>query len=582
MTAVLGINSYFEHPAVALVRDGEIIFAVEDERFTGIKHGRKYSPHRTYLPVDSMYRALADTGSAVSDLGEIAYSYHRWRHLGSLWGCFTGQRLDSLRDELTAFASLVNVRRAMRAGYEIPQRYRGVLDPHQLGRVPYREWPHHLSHAASAFFCSGFDEALVVVADGAGERAATSVYHGRGAHLRRIGGANLPHSLGIYYSVITRHLGFEPFADEFKVMGLSAYGEPRFRDECRRLLSLGPSGTYQVSTRLLGDLRELFGPARTPGADLEQRHRDIARSAQDRLEEALEHVVRHYVDRTGLTRICYAGGTFLNCVANGRLARLAGVREVFVQPASHDAGTALGAAILSAVRRGSQPRFAFPTAALGTAYDETQVTWACQAADVPFQRLPEAELAGVVADRLAAGEIGGIFRGRMEFGPRALGLRSILADPRDPEMRDRLNRLKGREGFRPVAPMVTAEAFAEYFDGHQDRFMLFSTEVRPGARTRIPAAVHADGTARVQTVRPLDDPWLHGLLVRFAELTGVPVLINTSLNVRGKPIVESPLEALSCLFTTGMDFLVLGGLLVAKPDARERERAEPASEGARA
>jgi carbamoyltransferase len=569
MTTVLGINNYFEHPAVALVKDDEILFAAEDERFTGIKHGKKYTPFRTYLPVDAMYHALASTGTGLDEVDEIAYSYHRWTHLTSLWGCFTGHRMDSLRDELSAFGSLVNLRAAMRSGYEIPQRYRDVLSPSRLARIPYREWQHHLSHAASAFFCSGFSEALVVVADGAGERATTSVYLGRGSTLTRIGGVDLPHSLGIFYSRVTAHLGFEPFSDEFKVMGLAALGEPTYREQFRRLVELRPDGRFRIDQAALSSLDRLLGPARQAREEITDQHASIARSAQERLEEALEHLVSAGLGATGVHRLCLAGGIFLNCVANGRIARLAQVREVFVQPAAHDAGTALGAAILSSVKRSGESRVAFRTAMLGTEHEDAAIVAACRAAGVDCPRPGAAELVEEVAERLAAGQVGGVFRGRMEFGPRALGHRSVLADPRDPGMRDRLNRIKGRESFRPVAPIVAVEAFDTYFDGEKNPYMLFTTRVRSEARDIIPSAVHADGTARVQTMSHQDDPWLAQVLRAFDARTGVPVLINTSLNVRGKPIVESPADALACLFTTEMDFLVLGDRLIARTPLRQ-------------
>lgn len=565
MTTTLGLNSYFEHPAVAVVRDGEVLFAAEDERFTGIKHGRKYSPYRTYVPVDAIHRALTETGLSLGDIDEVGYSYHRWAHLFSLWGCFTGHRMDAFSDEFSAFMSLVHVRTQMRRGYEIPGRYRSRVDPGRLGAIPYREWRHHLSHAASAFFCSGYPRALTFVADGAGERTTTSVYLCEGRQLRRIGGTDLPHSLGIAYSLVTRHLGFEAFEDEFKVMGLAGYGEPTFADECGRLVQLGSHGTFRVDQRLLRNLSDLFGPARAPDDALKQRHMNVARSIQDRLEAALIHMVRYHIAATGVRQICLAGGTFLNCVANGKVAAQTGADAIFVQPAAHDGGTALGAAALSSVRRGGDPQLSFASAALGTSYSSDQLAAVCDGAGLTYRCLPEPDLTRTVADRLSAGEIGGVFRGRMEFGPRALGNRSVLASPVRAEMKDRLNQLKGREAFRPVAPMVIAEAFDEYFDGVKNRYMLFTAHARDRALAEMPGAVHVDGTARVQTIWREHDPWIHGLLSEFAEHTRVPALINTSLNVRGKPIVESPHDALACLFTTGMDFLLLGDLLVDKP-----------------
>jgi len=588
MTTILGINSYFEHPAVALGKDDEILFAAEDERFTGIKHGKKYSPFRTYLPVDAMYHALASTGTGLDEVDEIAYSYDRWTHLTSLWGCFTGHRMDSFRDELSAFGSLVNLRAAMRGGYEIPQRYRDVLSPSQLARIPYREWQHHLSHAASAFFCSGFSEALVVVADGAGERATTSVYLGRGSTLTRIGGVDLPHSLGIFYSRVTAHLGFEPFSDEFKVMGLAAFGEPTYREQFRQLVELRPAGRFWIDQAALSSLDRLLGPARQAGEEITDQHASIARSAQERLEEALEHVVSAGLGATGVDRLCLAGGIFLNCVANGRIARLAQVREVFVQPAAHDAGTALGAAILSRVKRSGESRVAFRTTMLGTQHEDAAIVAACRSAGVDCPRPESAELVEEVAQRLAAGQVGGVFRGRMEFGPRALGSRSILGDARSDRMQSKMNlKIKFRESFRPFAPCVLKEDKNEYFelkDGQESPYMLLVAPVRPDKRLAtdaaqdslfgieklkvkrsvVPAITHVDYSARIQTVDPIRHPKLHRLMTAFKARTGCPVIINTSFNIRGEPIVCTPEHAYRCFMATNMDVLAVENCLLYK------------------
>jgi carbamoyltransferase len=562
---ILGINSYFEHPSVALVEDGRVLFAAEDERFTGIKHGRRYTPFSGYLPVAALYRALEHTGRHLGEVDEIGYSYHRWHHLRNLTGCLTGRRLSSLRDELSAFASLANLPHALRAGYDIPHRLRDRIPPEAFARIPFREWRHHLAHAASAFFCSGWDEALVVVADGAGEAECTSVYAGRGGTLRRLGGEQLPDSLGHFYSEVTAHLGFEPFADEFKVMGLAAYGEPVYQAEMAALVRLSPGGRYSVDPRGLRNLSRLLPGARQPGDPIGQAQMDVARSAQVRLEEALVHVVTHYAAVTGSRRLCLAGGTFLNCVANGRIAATGLFDEIFVQPASHDAGTALGAAALSGIRRGGPAQLDCPAYFLGTEYSPEAIgrVLADSGIEAPPGR-DESERIDHLASRLAQDDICAVFRGRMEFGPRALGMRSLLASPLAAEMTARLNRVKGREQFRPVAPIVTTEAFADYFDGHCDPYMLFTTQVRPQARKLIPGAVHVDGTARVQAVSRDRDPFLHGLLNRFAELTGHPVLINTSFNVRGKPIIESPQDALACFHTSDIQCLMLGDRVLDK------------------
>jgi carbamoyltransferase len=559
---VLGLNSYFEHPAVALVCDGELVFAAEDERFTRVKHGRRYTPYGVYLPVAAMHAALEWAGLTTADLDEIAYSYNRWDHLRGMAGCLTGRRVSSLRDELAGFASLTNLRQAFE--YAVPFSYRDSMPPEGLAGVRFQAWNHHLAHAGSAFFCSGFDEALVVVADGAGERACTSVYRGRGARLELIGEEPIPNSLGLFYSFVTRHIGFEPFADEYKVMGLAAHGEPSFEGSLGTVLTLRPEGRYAVDMDRLRKLDALLGPPRRPGEEIGQVHMDVARSAQALLERALGHVVGHHVRSTGARQLCLAGGTFLNCVANGRLAEDQPLDAIFVQPAAHDAGTAVGAAALSTVRAGGGPQVAYDSMALGTSYDDELIADALADAGIAAERLADAALVERMAERLTRNRVCAVFRGRMEFGPRALGRRSVLANPADPKMQERLNRVKGREQFRPVAPAITKGAFGEYFEGEPNRFMMFAARARERARREVPAAVHVDGSARPQAVCAEEDPFFHALLEEFASRSGFPVLINTSFNGMNEPIVETPHAALACFFTKGVDCLALGSYFVEK------------------
>lgn len=561
---ILGVNSYFEHPAVALIVDGRLVFAAEDERFTRIKHGKRYNPHRTYWPVEAMWAALQFCDLHARDIDEIAYSYNRWDHLKSLWGCLTGRRISSLSDELAAFRSLRNMMPALCCGYEIPERYRNRLSPEALEQIRYREWNHHRAHAASTFYCSSFDRALVIVSDGAGENECTSIYIGQDWQLQRIAKMTIPHSLGLFYSFITRHLGFEPFSDEYKVMALAAYGKATFSEKMSQIVHLLPEGKYRVDARRIRDLRNDFGPARHQSEPLIQYHKDIARSAQEQLELTLLHIIRHHVRSTGMRRLCLAGGTFLNCVANRRIAVSGLVDDIFVQPAAHDAGTAIGAAALSLAEYGFDPRVSLASVGLGTSYADDAIERALCKAKLAYLKLSESEIILWMAKRLAQGQVGALFRGRMEFGPRALGMRSIIASPVHPQMLDRLNRAKGREAFRPVAPMVTAEAYSKYFDGYPSRYMSFVVDVRQEMRTYIPAVVHIDGSARVQVVSSSDDPFLHELLIQFSKLSGVPVLINTSLNVCGEPIIESPRHAITCLFISDIDFLVAGGFAVEK------------------
>lgn len=559
---ILGINSFFDDPAVALICDGELVFAIEDERLTGIKHGKRYNPYRTYIPFNSIHAALQSQGLRIKDLDEVSYSYSRRYAWQSLLSCFARRRYSTMRHELAAFRSLLSIRHALSSGYDAPQRYSRSWNLSQFKAVPYREWNHHLCHAASAFFCSGFPASLVVVADGCGEDACTSVFAGQGKQLTKLAQMSMPHSLGFFYAFITSHIGFEALSDEYKVMGLAAYGQPRFQREMESLVSLEPRGRYRIDMAALLDLKKLLGPRRQLDGPLDQIHSDIARSAQDRLETVIEHVVTYHMRATGATRLCLAGGTFLNCVVNGRLSRLDMVKEIFVQPAAHDAGTAVGAAALSWVRRGGTPQLRYDSMFLGTWHDDERIEAALKQTKARYAYVDESAAVVRIAELLASGKIVGVFRNRMEFGPRALGNHSILASPCSTEMRQRLNQLKGREQFRPLAPIVTAEAFAEFFEGPPNRYMTITVNVRPEVRERVPAIVHVDGTARAQVVHAADDPFLHALLACFSQHAGVPVLINSSLNVRGKPMDQGPFDALVSLYTSGLDYLLMGSFLV--------------------
>lgn len=558
---VLGINSFFEHPAVALTVDGELVFAIEEERLTRIKHGKKYTPYKTYVPYDSIGTALRFASLRADDVDEVAYSYNPWKHLVATLGCATGTRLSSFREELSAFINLLNFKQALRSVHERPHRYADAA-PFDFTRTKFRAWDHHLSHAASTFYCSGCSEALVVVADGSGERACTSVYIGKGKKLRSVSRTVLPHSLGFFYSFVTGHLGFEPFSDEYKVMGLAAYGEERYTAALSQVLRCSPNGRYRVDIRQLQQLEPILGPKRASHEPVEQRHMDIARSAQSLLEHALLDLISHHLKQTRLRRLCTAGGVFLNCVANGRLSRLPSLDEYFVQPAAHDAGTAIGAAALSSIRRGGPAQLRYRSMFLGTGYNDEQIARALGDARLRYVRLEPDALAPALARLLANESVVALFRGRMEFGPRALGCRSLLASPRCATTREKLNLIKGREQFRPLAPLVREEDYDDCFEGPPNRYMMFAVNARPETVRCAPAVVHADGTARAQIVRRSEDPFLHETLTRFQAATGVPLLINTSLNVRGKPIDESPVDALCSFLTSGADALMIGSYLV--------------------
>ncbi|MFE2068061.1 carbamoyltransferase [Streptomyces sp. NPDC059467] len=455
--------------------------------------------------------------------------------------------------------------------------------------------PHHMAHAASAFHLSGFDEALILVADGMGETESLTVAVGTGRDMEIVHQVPALHSLGAFYGAATLHLGFEYAMDEYKVMGLAPYGDrDRYAGRLGELVRLGAKGTYTIpllgenrgwrehetQAGALRELTRLFGPPRLPGRPLEQRHMDMAAAVQTALEMTLTHILRHFAEETGRRRLCMAGGVALNCTANGLISRSRLFDDIFVQPAAGDDGSALGAALLVHQERAAadiRGRMTMPYWGPEFTADEISTllkeTPQCRARRYEEQPKLIADVARLLAD----GDVVAWFQGRMEFGPRALGNRSILADPRDPGMRDRLNTLvKQREDFRPFAPVVREEdvhRFFEVVDGSPARYahMLFVVRTKEEYREALPAVTHVDGTARVQVVRRADNERLWELIGAFGELTGIPVLLNTSFNLRGQPVICDPAEALRTYLRSQLDHLVLGDNLVARLDAPARQ-----------
>lgn len=398
--------------------------------------------------------------------------------------------------------------------------------------------------------------------DGRGECATTAYYQGSGNGLRKLGEVAMPHSLGILYEQVTEHLGFLHSSDEYKVMALASYGQPRYADDFRAIVRRGEGGSYSVEAPCLADR---FGPRRERGGPMEPRHFDVARSLQMVLEETVLDLVRWLHGATGEPDLCLAGGVALNCVMNARLRDEGPFDLIWVQPAAGDAGTALGAALwVDAQERGDdERRYRMDHAYLGPSYDDADIESFLTWSKLPYRRLDD--IAGEAAALLADGRILGWFQGRMEFGPRALGARSILASPIDADMQAKLNEIKDREDFRPVAPVVLAEeADAWFVDAGESPFMLFVHDVRPDRADRIPAVRHVDGTARIQTIRRDQNPLYYDLIAAFARQTGVPVLVNTSFNTRGEPVVCTPRDAVECFWTSPLDALVIGSYLLEK------------------
>jgi carbamoyltransferase len=570
----LGINAAFHDPAASLVKDGRVLAAAEDERFTHIKHGKRPLPFSTWeLPFHAIDYCLREAGINLNDVDHVAYSFDP----SLLLGRWDGQATITLPLEPSAhptpaewqsawdplfLASMVNAPRHLAGGWphHLQRRFRGVRFD---GPFRWHFVDHHVAHAASAFHASPFRRAAILTVDGRGERATTSYSVGDGTRIERIGQVDMPHSLGLLYEEVTHYLGFLRSSDEYKVMALASFGKPRYTAEFRELVRLGTDGQYTIAALRL---EERFGPARRRGAEVEQRHYDIAHSLQVVLEDVVLELCRWLHRATRCDDLCLAGGVALNCVMNARLRDRGPFRRIWVQPAAGDAGTALGAALWTDAqqRRTDERAYEMDHAFLGPAYGDGEIEEFLRWSKLPYRRL--SNIAEETADILMQDRVIGWFQGRMEFGPRALGARSILASPIHAEMQGRLNEIKDREDFRPVAPVVLEEEAANWFIGADvSPFMLFVYDVKPDKADRIPAVRHVDGTARIQTINREQNPAYYDLLKAFERRTGVPVLVNTSFNTRGEPIVCTPRDAVECFWTSPLDALVIGSFLLEKP-----------------
>jgi carbamoyltransferase len=536
---VLGVNAVFHDPAAALVVDGRIVAAAEEERFSRRKHGKPPVAFSTWeLPEQAIAFCLQQAGLAPEDVDVVAYSYDP-------------ALAPSHGDDVTA-----DVWEGLRTLFvERAPRFLATLgfDPAAVRFVG-----HHVAHAASAHLASPYETAAVMVADGRGERASSLLgrYDAAG-RLDTLAVQELPHSLGLLYEELTAHLGFRRSSDEYKVMAMASYGAPRHAGQLAELVHATGDGGFRTEPVEWAAL----APALPRGGDgWTADHADLAASVQRVVEDVLLDLGRWLHAQTGERRLTMAGGVALNCVANARLLREGPFEELWVQPAAGDSGTALGAALQAAVDAGEDVA-PMETAALGREWDDDALAAWLDRAGVVYER-PD-DIAATVAETLAADGVVAWFQGRSEFGPRALGHRSLLADPRRTANLERLNDVKGREQFRPVAPMVLEEHAQEIFTGrHPSPHMLFVHDVAAAWRTRIPAVVHVDGTARVQTVSRQDEPLVARMLEAFHALTGVPVVVNTSLNTAGRPMVDDPRDALECFGSAPVDLLAVGPFVV--------------------
>ncbi len=579
---ILGINAYHGNASAAIVCDGRLIAAVEEERFNRVKYAAGF-------PAQAIRYCLKEAGLTLADIDHVAVPRNPYARLGTK--LFYALRMPSFaRERVKVLAKFTGIPQALTAVFD--------ADSKKIA-AKFHRIEHHQAHLASSFFVSPFERAALLSADGLGDFASTMWGAGSGNRLSVDGVVAFPHSLGLFYSAVTQYLGFVKFGDEYKVMGLAAYGHPEQLDAFRDIVRFdsssndngfqlgldyfshhrtGPEMSWAEAdkTPILGKMfsnkmAKRFGPVRAPEEPLAERHRNLASSLQARLEEVYLGMLKKLGERTGLKAVCLAGGVAFNCVANGKIFDVTPFEQVYIHPAAGDAGLAVGAAYYVWHQKLGKPRsFVMDHAYWGPGYTREEIRRAIDSNGLAqggysITELSEQELPRRAAAIIADGKILGWFQGRAEWGPRALGNRSIVADPRRPEMKEILNRrIKHREIFRPFAPSILAENTAEYFEkSHPSPFMTLAYAVRAEKRDKIPAPTHVDGTARLQTVTREANPRYHALVSAFRDLTGVPVVLNTSFN-DNEPIVCRPEEAIDCFLRTQMDALVLGDFLVSR------------------
>lgn len=563
---ILGISAYYHDSAACLMRDGEIVAAASEERFTRKKHDHGF-------PDRAIRYCLAEGGIQAKDLDYV--------------GFYDKPLVKFERILLTYIAtfprSFLSFSKAVPLWLTQKLRIPGLIRQHlgYEGEVLFGD--HHMSHAASSFLVSPFEEAAILTLDGVGEWSTATRGVGRNLDIELWDEIRFPHSLGLLYSAFTYYLGFKVNSAEYKVMGLAPYGEPRFYDLImKEIIHVGEDGSFKMNmdyfaydyglTMTNGRFSKLFGlPVREGEGKLEQVHKDIAASVQKVTEEVVLRMCRKLHADTGLTNLCMAGGVALNCVANGRVIRETPFKNLFIQPAAGDAGGAVGvAAYINSTMLRNPRRFVWKHAYWGPQYSSEEIRSYLVKHGVPFRELTREGLLQTTAKLIADQNVVGWFQGRMEFGPRALGARSILADARNPANKDVVNlKIKFRESFRPFAPSVLEEKCPQWFDlDCESPYMLLVAQVRPDRRT-IPSVTHVDGSARIQTVRRDDNPLYYDLIEEFERQTGCPVIINTSFNVRGEPIICTPHDAYLCFMRTKMDYLVLDRFVLDKKDQKD-------------
>lgn len=572
-TYILGLNAYHGDSSACLVKDGALVAALEEERIRRVKHWAG-------LPTEAVKFCLAEAGITIRDVDAIAISRDPWVRLP--------QKIARVLRRGFTFSFLrsraKNLKKVRGLKEELAEGLEANLSDIAANVVNVE---HHKAHLASSFFVSPFESATLVSVDGFGDFASTMVGVGEENRMRTLATVTFPHSLGLFYTALTQFLGFWKYGDEYKVMGLSAFGKPAYADALRKLVQLTPDGLFTLDTsyflhdskgvemtwldgepvveQLFSDkLIALLGAPRVKDAPLTKREEDLAASVQAVYEEAFFHILNHAYEQTKIPALALAGGCAQNSLANGKIFRKTPFKDVYIPPAAHDAGGAIGSAMYAWHVKMKNPRgFIMTSPFWGPSYDDAAYEAALKAAKLPIRKLADKELFSTVARYLADGKIVGWFQGRTEWGPRALGNRSILANPTRKDMKEILNtKIKKREPFRPFAPSVLEEAVGEYFEeSYPVPFMEKVYVIRPEKRDVLPAVTHADGTGRLQSVSRAANPRYYDLIKTFGDLTGVPVVLNTSFN-ENEPIVNRPEEAVDCYTRTRMDVLVLGNYVV--------------------
>ena len=596
---ILGLSAYYHDSAAALVRDGEIVSASQEERFSRKKHDARF-------PANAIASCLGQDGIGIGDLEQIVFYDKPLVKFERLLETYLSYAPRGFRSFLAAMPVWLKEKLYLKTTLKRELAALAGCKVSELPPLMFAE--HHQSHAASAFYPSPYERAAVMCLDGVGEWATTTVWQGEGNRLEPLWEIDFPHSLGLLYSAFTYYTGFKVNSGEYKLMGLAPYGEPKYVDLILdHLLDLKEDGTFRLDmsyfnyatglTMTNDRFAKLFGsPARTPETKISQKEMDIARSIQEVTEEVVLRLARTVHRETGNDYLCLAGGVALNCVANGRILREGPFKDIWIQPAAGDAGGALGAALVTWHEYHNQPRQVnghdtMRGSYLGPRYDDTEITAQLDAMGAVYERLEDAGLMERLAGILEDEQVVGWFQGRMEFGPRALGGRSIIGDPRSTKMQSVMNlKIKYRESFRPFAPAVLAEDVSEYFELDStspymlivapvqeklrvpmsaEQQSLFGIEKLNVKRSSIPAITHVDYSARVQTVHEQSNPRFHALLEAFKQRTGCSVVVNTSFNVRGEPIVGTPEDAYRCFMRTEMDYLVVENYLMKKADQPE-------------